>query len=239
MPSAAAKTEGDRIPLYLYALLLFPREISASLERVRAAKVADPMPNLWQIFMGVLYMWHRLAFRSETVGMSTSQPVRRTLRARLLQYRPIRFPFLLWEGAVAPLDFSGLASPPDRVIKHLLGAHHDKNQFVYDLEVLMCTHGLLEELHAAARAVVENDTPRSRWLRDLVVFERYHENLLEAVESAMRDGIVMSREDEQNPDISFRGYLRWCASQPGTPADTLRALREGRLSFAPTVPLPS
>lgn len=228
---------GDAIPLHFYPLLLWPRAIQRGLDRVRDAKIADPVPNLWQIYLGVLYMWNRLAFRSDTVGTCTTRPVRDTWRAKLLQHRPIRFPFLIWERAVAPFDFSGLASSPDRVIKHLLGAHHDKNQFVYDLEMLSASPGKIEELHEKARAVVENDTPRSRWLRDLTVFEGYHEDLLEAVEDALRHGVVLSDRDARDPDISFRGYLRWCASQPATPAETLAALRRGELTFDRTIAL--
>jgi hypothetical protein len=110
------------------------------------------------------------------------------------------------------------------------GAHHDANQFVYDLE-LLALQGRLGELHAAVRDVVERDTARSRWLRDLTVFEGYHESLLAAVERALADGPAMTPDEARDPDISFAAYLRWCARQPETPAATLRAWREGRFSF--------
>jgi hypothetical protein len=156
--------------------------------------------------------------------------VRPSWRARLLEIKAIRLPFLLAERAVAPLDFTGMASPPEQVIRHLLGAHHDANQFVYDLE-LLALQGRLGELHAAVRDVVERDTARSRWLRDLTVFEGYHESLLAAVERALADGPAMTPDEARDPDISFAAYLRWCARQPETPAATLRAWREGRFSF--------
>jgi hypothetical protein len=38
------------------------------------------------------------------------------------------------------------------VIRHLLGAHHDANQFVYDLE-LLAHHGRLDELRRGPRIV--------------------------------------------------------------------------------------
>jgi hypothetical protein len=216
-------------PWYVRAILVRPDVVLANLERLRAAGVTE-LPTPWQLCLGVLRLWHRVIFRTETVGSCPDGRVRRSWRARLLEKKAIRLPFLLAERAVAPLDFTGLGSTPERVIRHLLGAHHDANQFVYDLE-LLAHHGRLGELHAAVRAVVAHDTARSRWLRDLTVFEGYHESLLAAVERALAEGPAMSAEEARDPDISFGAYLRWCARQPETPAATLRAWREGRFSF--------
>src|SRR5690348_15829398 len=104
-------------------------------------------------------------FRSEEIGSAASRP-RPNGHARLLDYRPLRFPFLLAERAVAPHDFSGLLSDRERVLSHLLAAHHEGVQFVYDLEMLSVYPGGLEELFRRARALVAADTPRTRWLRD-------------------------------------------------------------------------
>lgn len=218
-----------KLPWYVRVILVRPAPVLANLDRLRAAGVAD-LPNPWQLCLGVLRLWHRVLYRSETVGTCTDGRVRPTWRARLLEKKALRLPFLLAERAVAPLDFTGLGSPPDRVIRHLLGAHHDANQFVYDLE-LLSIHGRLDELHAAVRDVVERDTPRSRWLRDLTVFEGYHESLLAAVERALAGGPAMSAEEARDPDVSFGAYLRWCARQPETPAATLRAWRDGRFAL--------
>ncbi len=177
-------------------------------------------------------MWWRLLTRSETIGTS-ADPVRATKRAHLLQFRPLRFPFLLREQAVNPADFSGLASSPERIIRHLLGAHHDENQFVYDLELLSCFEGALEDLLVRARRVVSGEDPRAEWLRDLVVHEGYHERLVETVERFLAGDAPLSPREAADPDISFSAYLHWCESQPGTPRETLEALRAGRLSFAP------
>jgi hypothetical protein len=216
-------------PWYVRAILVRPDTVLANLERLRAAGVAD-LPSPWQLCLGVLRLWHRVLFRPETVGSCAGGRVRPTWRARLLEAKAIRLPFLLAERAVAPLDFTGLGSPPERVIRHLLGAHHDANQFVYDLE-LLSHHGRLDELHAAVRDVVEHDTARSRWLRDLTVFEGYHESLLVAVERAIAAGPAMTSDEARDPDISFGAYLRWCARQPETPAATLRAWRDGTFAF--------
>lgn len=225
------------VPAYAWALL-WPRRIEENLRRAHEAGLVAEVPTLWQVVLGVARMWHRVLFRPQTIGTSQSHPVRSTLRARLLSSRPLRFPFLVMERAIAPLDFSGLASSEERILRHLLGAHHDGSQFVYDLELLSIHPGALEELRGRARAVVEEDTPRSRWLRDLTVFERYHESLLAAVERACAEGIELAPEDASNPDISLSAYLAWCLRQPRTPAETWAAMQRGAFSIADGVRLP-
>jgi len=213
-------------------LVLFPDRIESALEAVDRAGLVERTPNLWQITQGVLRMWHRVLFRSETIGTCAEDPVRPTWRARLLERRYLRFPFLVAERAIAPLDFSGLASPPERILRHLLGAHHDKNQFAYDLALLTIYPGRLEELERRARAVVDGSDPRAQWLRDLTVYERYHERLLAAAEDAVTRGVQLTDAEAHDPDISFTGYLRWCARQPETPEETWAALRDGRYTIA-------
>ncbi len=218
-------------PILSWPILFRPDRVAQSLRRVEAAGLVDPVPNVWQISLGVVRMWHRLAFRSETVGLSTSDPQRPGWRARVLAKRPIRFPFLLRERAIAPLDFSGMLSSPERVRRHLLGAHHDAQQFVYDFQLLSCTPDELQRLRTEAVHLVENDEPRSRWLRDLVVFEGYHERLLAALDRFLDGNDGLSDEERADPDISFVGYLRWCAAQPETPAATASAIRAGTFSL--------
>jgi hypothetical protein len=139
---------------------------------------------------------------------------------------------LLRERAVAPLDFSGLLSSPDRVIRHLLGAHHDGVQFVYDLQMLSVYPGKLEEALREARDVVDGRDPRAAWLRDLTVYEGYHENLLAALERAVEGQFPMPPHQVNDPDISFLAYLAWCAKQPETPLATLQAVASGQYSVA-------
>lgn len=223
-----------RTPLHAYLILLRPSRVRYNLEALRQAGLVEQVPNLWQIELGVLRMWHRLIFRPETIGMSTAHAVRPGWRARLLEKRPLRLPFLLREGSVAPWDLSGLLSTPERLMRHMLGTHHDGNQFVYDLQMLSIHPGRTEELLEQARAVVENRDPkRAAWLRDLVVYEQYHETLLAVVESAVRDGVELPPDEAADPDISFLAYLRWCARQPSTPAETWRAWRSGAFDLGP------
>ncbi|MGE0788792.1 MAG: hypothetical protein AB7S26_24175 [Sandaracinaceae bacterium] len=214
------------------AVLLAPDRIDQALGRVRERDVVPVTPNRWQITLGVLRMWHRMIFRSDTVGTSFTDPVRPNLRARLLSQRALRAPFLLAERAIAPLDFSGLLSGPDRIIRHLLGAHHDGAQFVYDFALLDLHDGKMEELLRRAHAVVDGDDPRGEWLRDLVVYEGYHERLVDAAERHLRGELVLSNEDARDPDIAFAAYLRWCARQPQTLDATLEAWRDGRFTIA-------
>jgi len=213
-------------------VLLFPRAIADNLARVERARLVPRAPNLVQLSLGVVRMWFRLAVRPETVGTCTAHPVRATFRARLLSFRPLRFPFLLRERAIAPLDFSGLASSRERILRHLLGAHHDENQFAYDLELLAIHEGALDELHERVRRVVTGEDPRAEWLRDLVVFERYHENLLAAVEHAREHGVRFAPHEADDPDIAFRAYLRWCAAQPATWPEALPALLRGDIDLS-------
>lgn len=218
-------------PLW-HHLLLYPGRIEQSLERVRAAGIVPVTPNLWQIALGVARMWHRVLFRPQTIGTSRVDPVRASWRARLLHARPIRVPFLLAERAIAPLDFSGLASSPERVLSHLVGAHHDGAQFIYDFALLSLHPGRLDELVARARAVVEGDDPRAEWLRDLVVFERYHERLRAMAEQAVAGELTLSPELQADPDVTLTGYLAWCARQPLTPEATFAAWRRGEYTIA-------
>jgi len=222
----------SEIPMHA-SFLLFPRAIARSLERVRGSGLVaeHEVPNLWQIQLGVMRMWHRVFTRPESIGMCTEFEPRRTWRARLFLSRPLRFPFLLAERVVHPLDFSGLASSPERVVRHLLGAHHDGVQFHYDLELLKLDPTRLLEVRDEARAIVEGTHPRGEYLRDLVVYERYHENLLAAVEAFLAGELKVPPAQENDPDIVFAAYLRWCARQPATPAETWRAFREGRFTI--------
>lgn len=122
-------------------LLLRPERVQAHLDRIGASEVAAPhvaamggtMPNLWQVSQGVLRMVHRIIFRFNSIGLSRDNPVRTNLRARLLRFRPLRAPFLFAANALHPLDLSGLLSKPSDIADHLVGTHHDRHQFAYDL----------------------------------------------------------------------------------------------------------
>jgi hypothetical protein len=219
------------LPWHAWAVLLAPHRVRANLARVVPAGLATNAPSLWQVELAVLRMWHRILFRSDTIGTCANHPVRPTWRARLLKFRPFRLPFLLWERAITPWDLSGLLSSPQQITRHLLAAHHDGTQCVYDLQLLALYPGALANLRGCVESVVEREAPRSNWLRDLVVFTGYHEGLLAAVDRVMAGEQELSPDDAENPDISLRALLGWCSRQPDSPADTWIAWREGRFCF--------
>ena len=218
-------------PWFSYPFLLVPKRVLRNLERRVEVGITSNPPNAWQLSLGVMRMWHRNLFRTETVGTSPGGTVRDNWRAKLLHNRSLRLPCLLWEGAVAPFDMTGLASPKERIIRHLLGAHHDGLQFVFDLDILSAHEGALEELEARTQAIVDSQDRRSTWLRDLTVYEGYHEELLAATRATIAKGLVLSEAESNNADISLEGYLRWCAEQPPTPRATWQAMQSGNFAF--------
>jgi hypothetical protein len=221
------------LPLVARILLVDAARVEARLARLRDVGAHPAVPNAWQITLGIARMWHRVIFRSSTIGTSASHRLRPTWRARLLASRPIRFPFLLAERAIAPLDFSGLLSSRPRIVRHLLGAHHDARQFAYDLELLATLdRPALDEALASVRDLLARDSRRARWLRDLVVYEGYHEDLEAAVTRALEGDFGLTVEERTDPDIAFGAYLAWCARQPPTPAETWALWRAGRYTVA-------
>ena len=170
------------VPLWSYVLLR-PRRVQARLVEI-SAQTGSPAPTLWQMAQWTLRMWHRIVFCLDSVGSGGGEPVRTTWRAQILAPKALRFFALVSARAIAPLDMSGLACSPARVIRHLCGAHHDGIEFAYDLEMLSTFPGALDALETEVRAIVDGTHPRAEWLRDLCVYEGYHERLLDGVERA-------------------------------------------------------
>ncbi len=54
---------------YERAILVRPHRVRDNLARVCTA-YGIPQPTPWQLSLGVLRLWHRLAFRTDTVGTS-------------------------------------------------------------------------------------------------------------------------------------------------------------------------
>ena len=119
------------------------------------------------------------------------------------------------EGIVPPDTDAGVGSDP----------------VVRDIEDLLAD-GKLEEALTRARAVRDGADPRAEWLRDLTVYENYHEALCAALDAAVRGEFPMPDHQVDDPDISFLAYLAWCARQPETPTETWRQLSAGRYAIA-------
>jgi hypothetical protein len=196
------------LPLWSALLLLRPARVKARLVALEKVGHVERAPSLYQVSLGCGRMLARVLFRSNTIGTS-SAPVRPSLRAKILSWRPARFLPLLAERAIAPFDMSGLASSRERIIRHLLGAHHDGDQLVYDLELLLTEPGSLEELRDRTQAVVDGTDPRATYLKDLCVFEGYHEHMLAIVERALEGDFPRSSD----PDITLEAFLGWCGAQ--------------------------
>ncbi|HMV65538.1 MAG TPA: hypothetical protein PKA64_01715 [Myxococcota bacterium] len=223
----------ERVPWHTRLVLLRPARVAAHLDDLVAAGVIDRAPTLWQVELGVLRMWNRVLLRSDTIGTCAAHPVRPTLRARLLHPRPLRFPFLVWERAIAPLDHSGLSQPAWRMHRHLLAAHHDEDQAMYDLEILSADPDALRAVLADARAVVDGTHPRAAWLRDLCVFEGYHEHLAALVARALDGDLELRPDQRDDPDLSFRAWVRWCLGQPAAPTSAWREIVSALLTGSP------
>lgn len=211
-----------------------PERVEWHLDRLYAMGRIDKKPNLWQVTMGVFYMLHRMAFRPATIGLDVS-PVRGTLRAHLWHYRPFRFPFLLWEKAIDPIDLTGLSGGMERKHRHLVGAYHPGDNALYDLECMMVEPEAVRRLREDVVAIIEGKTSRAEFFRDIVVYEGYHERLLHLIDRALAGDFAPAEGKENHPDTTLRGFLHWCAAQPETPAETFGALTRGELHFGPSL----
>lgn len=220
------------ISFFYRVLLRHPERVLWHLDKLYEASRIDKKPNLWQVSMGVFYMVHRILFRSETIGVDDS-PVRSTVGARLLRYRPVRFPFLLLTGSIDPIDLTGLAGTAQRKHTHLVGAYHPGDNALYDLECIAFDKEAIRKIKDDVESILAEKTWRGRFLKDLTVYEGYHERLLGLIERALRDDYAPAADKVDHPDTTLRGFVRWCAAQPETPEKTLEVLMQGRLRFGP------
>jgi hypothetical protein len=207
-----------------------PALIQHNLAALHRAGLIDEIPTLFQVSMGVVNMVHRMIFRSETVGVAKNDRVRNTWRARLMSKRPLRFPFLLREGVIHPLEVTGLATSNRELREHVLGAFHPDEQALYDLALLKAHPGELEQLRDDLAAVVDGSHPRASWLADLCVYEGYHARVLSQVERAL--GGDLTADAEVAADTTLRAFVAFLCTQPRTPEDAWVALREGTLQIS-------
>jgi hypothetical protein len=222
-------------PNWLYRFVLRnPERVAWHLEQLHAQGRIDVKPNLWQVTMGVMYMLHRMVFRPATIGLDDS-PIRQTWRAQVWQYRAFRFPFLLWQKAIDPIDLTGLSGSMERKHSHLVGAYHPGDNALYDLECMTVDPEALKKLREDVVTILQSHSARARLLQDLTVYEGYHARLLHLIDRAMVGDFAPAVGKEDHPDTTLRGFLGWCAAQPETPESTLQAFLRGELHFGPNL----
>ena len=219
-----------KYPWYAYVILITPGRVFENLERCLHAYPVSKKITPWQLCLAVLRMWHRLIFNPGTIGLSSQDPVRNSWRAKLFQWRPARFPFLLAYGSIKPLDYTGLRQTGENLIRHVVGTHHEGKQSVYDLQVLQA-YGVIDDLYVQTQAIVEGTDKRHEWFKDLCVYESYHEKLLLRLEAWKEGDDQLSVEERANPDLTLTGALQWCSEQPPTPSLTFRAWRAGQFKI--------
>ena len=185
-----------------------PSRADARLQKLVALKKLSRVPTREEQKRAIRYNLQRIIFRSENIGTS-SDPIRKD--AGLFRYRFFRFFALAKEHAITPLDLTGLCASRETIMTHLLAAHHDGEQFLYDLELLECEEQGLDELESRARAIVENTNPKARFYKRLCVYEGYHENLLR--------GIARYREGQRSsdPELSIFALFEMCMSEASDP----------------------
>lgn len=213
-----------------YLLLWSPRRIARRLDALQARGTIEAAPSLYQVWMGVLYMWTRVVLRPETIGLSGDEPVRRTPGARRLENRLLRIPAVLRARAVNPLDQVGLGSSAEHIQRHLVGTYHPGDNALYDLQVLD-VDGAIPALRELVASVVDGTHPRAEALRDLCVYEGYHERLLTMVDRWLTEGPTGFQA--AHPDTTLRAFMAWCARQPEGPLATARAAARGEWSLLP------
>ncbi len=224
----------ERIDPRYYAVLWRPDRLVDNLRMLYLRGHTEGVPNLWQVFQGTWFYWYRYFFRSGTVGLDTQHQVRDTFLAKMLQNKALRTPVLFAWGATGPrLDITGLAVPVDYKVRHLIGAYHPGDNAVYDLQYVDCFPGKLEELRDWVVKVLDEDTPGHRFVKDLNIYEHYHERLLWQVQEALEGRFSVAAENAHNPDTSTTVHVRWCLNAPATPEETAEAIAQGTYNFEP------
>ena len=54
--------------------LVDPSRVARKLEAFEEAGIVQPAPNVWQLTLGVLRMWHRVLFRSDCLLYTSPSP---------------------------------------------------------------------------------------------------------------------------------------------------------------------
>ncbi len=231
IPSSAQVDYDDPpVPPIFHVLLHNPELLQQHLRMLHEQGFTTGVPNLWQVYQHWALSVARAFKRGKVPGMDPDAPVRDTPGAQLLQFPAIRFWGLLFEGAINPWDYTGLALTPQRKMKHVMGAYHFDHTFIYDLEVIALYPGALEQLRDQCLEVLNRDTARTRWLRDLTVYEGYHENLLRCVERCLAGDFSVPDDLKDDRSVKVSYFVEDALALPQTPEATLQAILSGKLT---------
>lgn len=222
MPRINGQDGEDTIDPIYHLLLHNPKLLQKNLRLLKERGHIREIPTLWQVFQGMAQQWWYTVNNLETLGHDFENPIRDSIGAKLLQPHAMRFLPLMIEGAINPADRTGLALTPERKMRHILGTHHPPETVIYDLQLLDCYPGALDTLRAKLVAIIEGDDFKSRWLKDLVVYEGYHESILPTVDRAIAGDFSVSLPPRPGDDFTVGSFAERCLACPPKPDGTIR-----------------
>ena len=168
----------------------------------------DRLPSPWQIKVGCLAML--------PVTLSESERERERSRSTLMGQVPIRVPLQILYNPRQILPDTGLTHRPEQLVRHVLSVYHEDAFLGYDLQLLQSHPRGLALLREEAAKVVEGKTLWAPYLRQLVGWPGYHEELIRLADAAER----FEYPDPLDVDPRFAslvGFSEFCCSMPDWP----------------------
>ncbi len=217
------------IPWVYYLLLHNPRLLQKNLGLLKERGHIQEIPTLWQVVQGISHMWRFTVANVDAIGTSQEAPVRDNPRAHLLKNQFIRFFALMAEGSINPLDRTGLALTPKRKMRLVLVTFHATGEMaqtvIYDLQLLDCYPGALKTLGQRLEKLLKQPDARDEWIKDMAVYEGYHEDLVPVVKRCLKgDFVVHVPTQREGDDYTVTSFVERCLGFPPTPAETLEKL---------------
>ncbi len=149
-------------------------EFQARLERLHARGLIDQLPTRLQLFFGCLDMMRYYIVPGAADYYET----------RGINYRFHNLIKLLDDPA-SVLDPSGVRSPRDTIIGHVLHVVHANP--IYDLQLLEMFEDGLDEMERQAQQLVDGVHPRQRSIGAVVEDPDYHDRLLAYIRAYRKD----------------------------------------------------
>jgi hypothetical protein len=168
----------------------------------------EAVPTAWQMAMGSLIML--------PVLYSESPRERVMSRRTLLGQVPLRAPLQALFCPQQALSSTGLLTPRDAIVRHVISVYHEEPALTYDLQLLESHPGGLDALEREAWAVAQGRRRWSRLLTQLVGGAGYHARVAELAAAARRS----EYPDTAPLDPRFAsvvGFGRFCLGLPDWP----------------------